>query len=85
MKALGKLLAATFTAPAPKNPDTHRKAREEAKRLAALCGCEIEKCDSGWNVWPPKNAPTDPFDGDHYGQNWTEVLALVRHYAGKGE
>jgi hypothetical protein len=82
MRTLSGMLGAAFKAPAVKKPDTHRRAREEAKRLAALCGCEIEKCSSGgWNVWPPKASVVDPFDGDHYAQDWAEVLVMVAQYA----
>jgi hypothetical protein len=87
------MLAETFRPPAARKPDTQRKAREETKRLAALVGCDIEKCGGGWNVWPPKadsrgqphpGTVTDPFEGDHYAQDWEEALVIASHYAKAG-
>jgi hypothetical protein len=90
MSRLSRMIGSAFKAPATKKPDVYRKEREEAKRLASICGCEIERCGSGWNVWPPKESATgsihpgtltDPFDGDHYCQDWREVLEMVKHWA----
>ena len=64
-KDLGKL----FNAPAPKKRDTQRRQREEAKKLAAAHGIEIEKfSEGGMNVWPPRalDEALDPYAGDHY-------------------
>jgi hypothetical protein len=62
--------------------DPHRKARTEAKALAAQHGVEIEKLrDGGFNVWPPKGYEgDDPHEGDHYAIDWDEVLPKVRAY-----
>lgn len=85
MKALNRALTRLFKPTAPKRPDTHRKAREEAKRLAALHGIEIEafkpKDGTGMNVWPPKGFKgKDPHEGDHYAEDWTDALERVKAY-----
>lgn len=79
---LGRMLGRTFKPAATRRPDIYRKEREEAKRLAAICGCAIEREGAGWNVWPPAALPieSDPFEGDHYCQDWSEVLDAVRLY-----
>jgi hypothetical protein len=80
--SLSAALSRTFAAPRARAPDPHRRAREQAKPLAAQHGIEIERVDSGFNVWPPKAfAGVDPFDGDHYAQDWGDVLARVKAYA----
>ena len=79
--SLQKQLNALFRAPKPRAPDVHRKARQEAKTLAKTHGIEIEKIGSGFNVWPPKGSVNDPFDGDHYAQDWAQVLLMVKEYA----
>lgn len=80
-RALGKL----FKGPAPKQQDKQRKPREEAKRLAAEHGIEIEKLPGGgMNVWAPARiAADDPFEGDHYANDWQEALVTVQTYADK--
>lgn len=82
MNALGKVLTAAFRAPAARKPDTQRKAREEAKALAVEHGIEIERLrDGGFNVWPPKGFKgDDPHGGDHFANDWVEVLPMVRAY-----
>lgn len=82
MKTLQRMLSRTFLAPAARKPDPHRKAREEAKRLAEKHGIEIERCSPGWNVWPPKDSSVDPWEGDHYCGDWAAVLFMVQDYAG---
>lgn len=83
MKRLQKDLARIFKAPIARKPDPCRKAREEAKRLAKEHGIEIERVDSGFNVWPPRERESDdPWAGDHYCQDWCEALTMVREYAG---
>ncbi|MBP8275557.1 MAG: hypothetical protein KAX55_01515 [Propionivibrio sp.] len=80
---LEKALGRVFKAPAPKKPDTQRRGREEAKKLAAEHGIEIEKLrEGGMNVWPPKNLPDDldPFDGDHFAADWTDALSMIKQY-----
>lgn len=80
--SLGSMLARTFRAPAPRQPDTHRKAREAARHLAAAHSIEIEALRPGFNVWPPKSwRGADPFEGDHHADHWGEVLAMVQAYA----
>ena len=81
---LAVALGRVFHAPAIKRPDTQRRQREEAKKLAAAHGIEIEKFpEGGMNVWPPKGLDDalDPFEGDHYADNWTAALAMVKQYA----
>jgi hypothetical protein len=80
-KTLSSLLSRSFKAPAERKPDVHRKAREDASALASQHNIEIERIESGFNVWPPKGfAGTDPYDGDHYAGDWSEVLLRVRAY-----
>jgi hypothetical protein len=80
-RTLSSQLARTFRAPAARKPDEHRKARETAKGLAEKHHIEIERLDSGFNVWPPRGfSGIDPFDGDHYAQDWSEVLTRVKTY-----
>ena len=84
VSSLARQLGAYFKPAPAKRTDPHRKAREESKRLAAPLGVEIEKCrGDGFNVWPPADMmpADDPHDGDHYANDWTEVLAMVRIYA----
>lgn len=69
-----------------RRPDPDRKHREWAKPVAAEYGIEIERLDGGWNVWPPKaltNKPgwDDPYDGDHFCGNWSEIRTMVSQYA----
>ena len=77
-KALGKM----FSAPAPKKPDTQRRSREQAKALAAQHGIEIEKFkEGGMNVWAPQSlTANDPFEGDHFADDWTAALEMVKAY-----
>lgn len=83
-RPLQKQLSKLFKAAAPRKPDTYRKEREEAKSLAALHSIEIEKFkEGGFNVWPPKNwQGEDPFEGDHYANDWADVAEMVRVYSG---
>jgi hypothetical protein len=82
-KTLSRMISRTFKAPPARRPDTHRKARETAKALAKEHNIEIEPITSGFNVWPPRgSAGEDPYDGDHFAQDWPEVLDRVRAYAG---
>jgi len=81
---LSRALKSIFKAPAPRNPDTQRKAREEAQRLANEHQIEIERLrGGGFNVWPPKGLADslDPHSGDHYCCDWSEVVVMVRAYA----
>lgn len=80
MKTLQQALGQMFRPAAPKKADKHRRAREEAKRLAAECGCEIEPCKPGFNVWPQAGLIDDPWDGDHYCQDWNDVLVMTQSY-----
>lgn len=82
MKQLQTRLAELFEPTRRRRPDPQRKAREEAKRLAKLAGVEIERLGPGMNVWPPRGFELpDPWDGDHYAQDWHEALDRVRAYA----
>jgi len=87
MKNLQRELARMFSEPKRRKPDPHRRDREIAKPLAAQHGIEIERCeDGGFNVWPPKALDTrpewiDPFDGNHFCNDWTEARMLIERYA----
>ena len=83
---LQRSLTGYFQPAAKRNPDPYRKDREWAKPVAAEYGIEIEKCDSGWNVWPPKALCkragwVDAHEGGHYCQDWSEIRAMVTDYA----
>lgn len=81
-KTLGAMLVQLTRASAPRKADPHRKAREEAKKLAAAHGVEIKRLkDGGFNVWPPKGfAGEDAHEGDHFAHDYSEVLEHVRAY-----
>jgi hypothetical protein len=88
MIALQRELSRLFRPAPARQPDIHRKARQQAKALAKQHGIEIEPLNGGMNVWPPKGwadverwAGVDPFDGDHYCPDWTEALQMVGVYA----
>jgi hypothetical protein len=81
---LSRALNAYFKAPAQRQPDTHRKAREEAQRLALAHSIEVERLkEGGFIVWPPRSLDdsADPYHGDHYCGDWSEVVVMVRDYA----
>lgn len=86
-KPLNKMsrdIAKMFSAPKKRAPDAQRKQREEAKRLAAEFGIEIEKLDGGFNVWPQAaiaDTDLDKFSGDHFCNDWKEVNYMVAEYA----
>ena len=73
-----------------KKADPERGVRQEAKRLAAAHGIEIEATRDAYgstlNVWGPRWADgtdeeaADPFYGDHYADDWSDALARVREY-----
>lgn len=85
MKALQRALTGVFRPAAARRADPHGRERTEAKRIAKGKGIEIETLrGGGFNVWPPANAAeTDPFAGDHFCTDWTEVLSMVRTYSGQ--
>lgn len=75
-----------FRGKAARRPDTGRKDREWAKPVAKEYGIEIERLGGGWNVWPPKQLTSkpgwfDPYEGDHFCQDWAEVRSMVSQYA----
>lgn len=79
---LASMIAATFRAAPARKPDPFRRDRAEARALAAVHSIEIEPMRPGFNVWPPKSwRGADPFEGDHYAQDWREVATMVRTYA----
>lgn len=83
MRALKKSLNNLFSTPKKRAPDNHRKAREAAKPLIQKLGIELEKFrEGGFNVWPPKTLADhdDPFEGDHYANDWDDVLERVQAY-----
>jgi hypothetical protein len=60
--------------------------RATAKRLAERLGVTLEQ-DTGlelpypWYVsHPTLEGEADPYEGDHYAYNWSEVLERVRGY-----
>jgi len=81
--------AAVNIPPAPVKPkDTARPAREEAKRLAAQYGIQLDSATpcslpgENW-VFPPPSLDSeelDPHYGDHIAYDWHETLAKVRDY-----
>jgi hypothetical protein len=79
MRTLQRALRAAFQP--PRATDPQRRAREEAKRLAGLHGICLEKLGGGINVWPPRGyVAADPYEGDHYAQDWCEALDHIRAY-----
>lgn len=83
MKTLSRELGALFRPAPPRRGDPHRKARERAKALAARLGVEVERlAGGGMNVWPPRGLAShaDPFEGDHYAQDWPDALQRVEAY-----
>lgn len=81
----------------PKKDDRARreeKARREAKRLAKEHNIEVEverwyECGEGVYtriiVWGPRGVDIDeeddPFNGDHYAEDWADALERVQEYA----
>ena len=89
-RVLGWLVVETLPASTPieaaqpKRQDSQRKAREEANRLADLHGISIERLRDGINVWPPmaiSDTDRDPYDGDHFANDWSDALEMVQAYA----
>ena len=81
MTTLSKTLSGYFK-PVTVRVDTQRKARNESKKLAASRGFEIERLkEGGFNVWPPKDISKDEFEGDHFANDWDEVLQKAQWYA----
>ncbi len=81
---LEKSLGQIFRAKKKKAPDPHRRHREQAKKLAAQHTIEIERLEGGgMNVWPPSSIAddSDPFQGDHFANDWQDALAMVEEYA----
>lgn len=82
-RALSKSLQRLFRPQVTRSPDTHRRAREQAKPLAQAIGCDVEPLrPHGMNVWPPRGLAEelDPFDGDHFASDWTEALDMLKQY-----
>lgn len=79
---LGKLLGDAFKAPRQRQADAYRVSRPAAKKLALTHDIEIKPMKPGFNVWPPKALAeeADPFPGDHYANDWDEVLERVNAY-----
>ena len=85
MNALSRSLAAYFRPSAPKSSGhLHRTARQKSQRLAATLHVQLEthKGEAGVNVWPTRRVDVDPFEGDHYAQDWADALQRVQAYAG---
>jgi hypothetical protein len=84
MTKLGRMIAPYFRPTAPKSPaQRHRAARYKARKLAATLHLELEtfRGETGVNVWPTKHIEDDPFDGDHYAEDWEDALGRIRSYA----
>jgi len=84
MTQLGRMIAPYFRPSAPKSPaQRHRAARHKARKLAATLHLELEtfRGETGLNVWPTKPIDDDPFDGDHYAEDWEDALGRIRSYA----
>lgn len=81
---LTALLNRLFTPAPPRRPDKWRAQRERAQALAREQGVEIEPLHGGgFNVWPPASivdTDLDPHAGDHYCQDWDDVLGKVQAY-----
>ena len=76
-------LHSIFSAPPARHQDVFRKDREQAKALALAHGIEIKHLKPGFNVLPPKSmSGPDAFARAHYCLDWSEVLYMVRTYAG---
>jgi hypothetical protein len=58
------------------------RPRLAAINLAAEHGVDIQSMRPGFNVWPPKDLPddADEYSGDHYVNEWDEVLERVKAY-----
>ena len=87
MTKLGRMIAPYFRPAAPKSPARrHRAARYKARKLAATLHLELEtfRGETGLNVWPTKPIDDDPFDGDHYAEDWEDALGRIRSYAAIG-
>ena len=87
MHTLEKNLGQLFKPVPARRSDPDRKAREEAKALAKEHGITLEAFKpgegSGLNVWPSGTMKrSDPWEGDHYAQDWKEAMHMVRTYAG---
>lgn len=83
MRTLQRQLGSMFKPRAGRKPDSHRAAREQAKRIALQRGIEVEPLQGGgFNGWPPRalDPGSDPFEGDHYAGDWSEVLEHVQGY-----
>ena len=83
MKSIQATLHTMFRPPRKRlRADPHRKAREHAKALAHKHGIEIESFpDGGMMVWPPAGLEDDPFEGDHFANDWHEALNMLKAYA----
>lgn len=74
----------------PKVKDTEATVRRKAKRLAEAHNIEIE-VERWWSdgklypriiVWGPRGVDmdNDPFEGDHYADDWRDALERVEEY-----
>ena len=62
--------------------DPHRKACERARAPAHKHDIEIERFpDGGMMVWPPVGLEDDPFESDHFANDWHEALNMLKAYA----
>ena len=78
MKSIQATLHTMFHPPRKRlRADPHRKARERTKALAHKHGIEIERFpDGGMMLWPPAGIEDDPFEGDHFANDWHEALSM---------
>lgn len=82
----GKLVpAGALLPPAPPAPPAKRAAtgRSVSARAKAL-GIEIERQAGGYMLWPPDGmaAEDDPYEGDHWADDWAAVTRMVAAYEG---
>ena len=70
----------------PRPPDTERKPRQEAKRLAAEHGIQLDLNDPPDTIYvnPPDELERlgleDPREDGHYCYDWIEALEVVKEY-----
>lgn len=82
LKVLERDLGKIFGGKQPPKKDAFRSARAKAKALASKHGIEVERLDGGMNVWAPDGlGGPDPFEGDHFANDWAEALSMVTTYA----
>jgi hypothetical protein len=75
--------AAPVVATPARKPDTERVARKKAKELAARHAVGLEVEHGQPIVWGPSfglEPEDDPYDGDHYCDDWADALERIEKY-----